>query len=87
MRKINVVHRDIKPGNLLLDQNFHIKLIDFGEAKQLDSDTISAAKKEIEKYLEESKGSASHIDVNISFSKEDPRKVKLRSLFMIKLNS
>lgn len=33
LRKMKVVHRDLKPGNILLDQDYHIKLIDFATAK------------------------------------------------------
>jgi serine/threonine protein kinase len=33
----NVAHRDIKPENIMLDSNNYIKLIDFGEAKIVDS--------------------------------------------------
>ena len=28
-----IMHRDIKPGNLLIDQNCQIKLCDFGQAR------------------------------------------------------
>ena len=36
MHKAGVVHRDIKPDNIVLDQNMHIKLIDFGLAAPIE---------------------------------------------------
>ncbi len=33
MHSKGVAHRDLKPANFLLDENFHLKLVDFGTAK------------------------------------------------------
>jgi serine/threonine protein kinase len=44
LQQQNVTHRDLKPGNVMMDQNNYLKLIDFGEAKIVDNyDTSSSA--------------------------------------------
>jgi serine/threonine protein kinase len=75
MRTHRIVHRDIKPGNLLFNKDMHIKLIDFGESKQLEPQDIEKARLEMTDHINNPKSSASHIDVNIDFDKSNPRQV------------
>ncbi|XP_059274861.1 uncharacterized protein LOC132029603 isoform X1 [Lycium ferocissimum] len=44
IHKHHYIHRDIKPDNLLLDKNGHMKLSDFGLCKPLDRRTLSTLK-------------------------------------------
>ena len=32
----NIMHRDLKPMNVMLDDFYHVKLIDFGDAKDIN---------------------------------------------------
>ena len=38
LREMQVIHRDLKPGNIVLDSNYHIKLIDFATCKVLNKE-------------------------------------------------
>ena len=38
MHKFNYIHRDIKPDNILINQDGHLKLTDFGLSKEVPFD-------------------------------------------------
>ena len=38
IHKSNIIHRDLSPDNILIDENNHIKIIDFGVSEELKDD-------------------------------------------------
>lgn len=43
LHSLSVVYRDLKPENLLLDREGHLKITDFGFAKKLDDRSVFIA--------------------------------------------
>jgi 3-phosphoinositide dependent protein kinase-1 len=33
-----IMHRDMKPQNIMLDENYNVKIIDFGDARMVDEE-------------------------------------------------
>lgn len=51
MHSKQIVHRDIKTQNVMLDENFEIKLIDFGYSSKYNPEDLSLAKFGTDGYM------------------------------------
>ena len=49
------MHRDLKPGNIMMDSYYNIKIIDFGDAKQVE-EQANPRSSLINTIVEEAKG-------------------------------
>lgn len=45
LRTQQVVHRDLKPGNIVLEKDYHLKLIDFGTCKLFNPEINAVVQK------------------------------------------
>ena len=46
LQQENIMHRDLKPQNIMLDDNYNCKVIDFGDAKKVDEPPIEEDQEE-----------------------------------------
>lgn len=64
------MHRDLKPQNLLLDDNYNIKFIDFGDAKKENEPPLEDEEGDVSSSMDEEGGENSFLTEMMEESKE-----------------
>ncbi|KAJ7564669.1 hypothetical protein O6H91_02G028400 [Diphasiastrum complanatum] len=79
IHKHNYIHRDIKPDNLLLDKNGHMKLSDFGLCKPLDCSNLPALQ-EVEPVTQGTSRDGMNLDRHSGHNSSAPRRTQKEQL-------
>jgi serine/threonine protein kinase len=70
LQTLEIMHRDLKPQNLLLDDNFNLKFIDFGDAKKEGEPPLEDEEPNVPENEEESKDANGHEDFAAAMNHE-----------------
>ena len=89
MQTVGLCHRDLKPANLFLLSNGHIKVIDFGESKDLfkpeedGGNATTATIRGTPQYLSPILWKAHVVDGNSRFAKHNVYKIDVFSVGLL----